>query len=134
MYGLLLSRSDYQPGSKAPFCRAFRFFCLELDPMPGARQVASAIVRVAPLGWAGPRACGGSMAGEDLEKAVEEFYSALNQVLSGSVEPMLSLWSHADDVTYMNPLGGLLVDWPAVEESWRDQAASIRGEVRPEEL
>ncbi len=67
----------------------------------------------------------------DLENALKEatrgFYAALNQVLAGDPEPMLALWSHADDVTYMSPLGELLVGWAPIERSWRGQAEQIRG-------
>ena len=68
-----------------------------------------------------------------IEEATESFYSALNAVLGGDVEPMLGLWSHADDITYMSPFGEILVGWDAVSASWRGQADQrFGGEVQPE--
>ena len=62
-----------------------------------------------------------------LHDATTSFYEALNLVLKGDAEPMLNLWSQAADVTYMSPLGELLIGWAPIEASWRDQAANLRG-------
>ena len=70
-----------------------------------------------------------------LEDATRAFYSALNDTLGGDVTPMLELWSHADDVTYMSPFGELLVGWDPVRASWQAQADQrLGGHVDPEEL
>jgi ketosteroid isomerase-like protein len=70
-----------------------------------------------------------------LEEATERFYAALNAVLRGDVSPMIDLWSHADDVTYMSPFGELLTGWQPVLASWKAQADQhLGGEVRAEEL
>ena len=70
-----------------------------------------------------------------LEDATREFYAALNAMLGGQATPMLDLWSHADDVTYMSPFGELLVGWEAVRTSWEAQAGQhLGGRVEPEEL
>ena len=70
-----------------------------------------------------------------IEEATAAFYSALNAMLHGDVEPMLDLWSHADDTTYMSPFGELLVGWPAIRDSWQAQAdARLGGEVRGEDV
>lgn len=70
-----------------------------------------------------------------LDEASDAFYDALNALLAGDAEPMLSLWSHADDVTYMSPFGELLVGWEPVRASWQAQADQrLGGEVRPEEV
>jgi ketosteroid isomerase-like protein len=70
-----------------------------------------------------------------LEDATQGFYDALNAVLGGDVEPMLELWSHADDVTYMSPFGELLVGWEPIRDSWQSQADQhLGGRVEPEEL
>src|SRR5690349_9544093 len=71
----------------------------------------------------------------NLEDATAAFYAALNDLLAGDVEPMLALWSHADDVTYMSPFGELLVGWEAVRASWQGQADQrLGGHVEPEDL
>jgi ketosteroid isomerase-like protein len=70
-----------------------------------------------------------------LEDATRAFYAALNDTLGGNVEPMLQLWSHADDVTYMSPFGELLVGWEPIRASWQAQADQrLGGSVEPEEL
>jgi ketosteroid isomerase-like protein len=70
-----------------------------------------------------------------LEDATRAFYAALNDMLDGNVAPMLELWSHADDVTYMGPFGDLLVGWEPIRASWQAQAGQhLGGHVQPEEL
>jgi ketosteroid isomerase-like protein len=70
-----------------------------------------------------------------LEDATRAFYVALNDVLGGNVAPMLAVWSHADDVTYMSPFGELLVGWEPVRASWEAQADQrLGGQVEPDEL
>ena len=66
---------------------------------------------------------------EDTEvlAAAENFYSALNTMFTGDPEPMKDVWSHADDVTYMGPAGGLQKGWPAVEAVWDTHAAMKLG-------
>ena len=72
----------------------------------------------------------------DDEKAVKaatmQFYSALNAMFVGNLEPMKEVWSHADDVTYMGPAGGIRVGWKAVLADWEAQAAlNLGGKVVP---
>lgn len=68
-----------------------------------------------------------------VRQANEQFYTALNAMFEGKVEPMQAVWSHADDVTYMGPDGEFTVGWDQVSNSWIRQAAlKLGGEVRPE--
>ena len=68
-----------------------------------------------------------------LDEASAEFYTALNAMLGGDAAPMLALWSHEDDVTYMSPFGELLSGWEPIRASWQAQAeAHLGGEVRGE--
>ena len=70
-----------------------------------------------------------------LEDATAGFYAALNAVLAGDPAPMLDVWSHADDVTYMSPFGELLSGWEPIEASWVGQSqAHLGGEVHAEEI
>mgnify|MGYP003392420201 CR=1 FL=1 len=66
-------------------------------------------------------------AADDDKKAVmnaeAQFYVALNQFFTGNLDQMKEVWSHADDVTYMGPGGGLLVGWDEVLKEWQSQAA-----------
>ena len=70
-----------------------------------------------------------------VEAATHGFYSALNDMFTGDIEPMLQVWSHRDDVTYMGPAGGLLVGWEDVRASWEKQAAlELGGHVESSDL
>lgn len=71
----------------------------------------------------------------EVEAAVSKFYLALNQMFTGDVELMNEVWSHADDVTYMGPNGGLLVGWEQVGPIWEKQAAlRLGGRVEPTDM
>jgi ketosteroid isomerase-like protein len=88
--------------------------------------------------------CGGITHPAAQQKATEEqavrgaaarFYSALNVLFTGDVAPMLDVWSHADDVSYMGPAGGFQKGWPEVRASWESQAAmKLGGKVEPAEM
>ena len=66
-------------------------------------------------------------AAEKDEKAVRnasaQFYAALNEMFTGELGQMKKVWSHADDVSYMGPGGGLQVGWNQVLKNWEAQAA-----------
>ncbi len=78
-------------------------------------------------------------AGEDeaaVRAAMQQFYAALNAgVFGGDVEPMKQVWSHAADVTYMGPFGGMQVGWTQVLATWEEQTAmKITGEIKPRDI
>jgi len=61
-----------------------------------------------------------------------KFHDALNVLFTGDAGPMKSVWSHADDVTYMGPVGGFQVGWSQIEPDWDKQAArKLGGKVDP---
>ena len=67
-----------------------------------------------------------------VKAAVATFHDALNVLFTGDVAPMKAIWSHADDVTYMGPVGGMQVGWAQVEPYWDKQAAKkLGGKVNP---
>src|ERR1043165_8162174 len=73
------------------------------------------------------------------EKAVQDaaagFYRALNEMFTGDITSMKQVWSHADDVTYMGPTGGMQAGWNQVLANWESQAAlKMGGKVWPEEM
>lgn len=77
--------------------------------------------------------------GQNNEAAVRaanaQFYTALNAIFVGDLEPMKDLWSHADDVTYMGPDGGFQIGWDQVLDDWQKQAAmKLGGKVEPGEV
>jgi len=81
----------------------------------------------------------GQTSATDDEAAVREtatqFYAALNAMFTGDLTPMTEIWSHADDVTYMGPDGGIDVGWEAVLANWERQAAmKLGGKVEPEDM
>lgn len=67
--------------------------------------------------------------------ATAKFYAALNVLFTGDAGPIKDIWSQADDVTYMGPVGGLKKGWAAVQADWDAQAAlKLGGSVQPEDL
>ncbi len=88
---------------------------------------------------AGFMALNNTQASDDDKKAVMEatdkFYVALNSMFKGDLHLMKEVWSHADDVTYMGPVGGIKVGWDQVLASWEAQAAmKLGGSVHAEEM
>lgn len=75
-------------------------------------------------------------ADEDAVRAANaEFYAALNSLFTGDAAPTMALWSHAHDITYMGPMGGLEVGWEAIEKVWKAQAAlKLGGRVEPKDI
>lgn len=70
---------------------------------------------------------------DDIAAAAAGFYAALNALFEGEIAPMVEVWSHADDVTYMGPDGGFQVGWKDVLADWEKQAAmKLGGHVEPD--
>jgi ketosteroid isomerase-like protein len=68
----------------------------------------------------------------EVKAAVGKFHDALNTLFTGDAAPMKAIWSHADDVVYMGPVGGVQVGWTQVESYWDKQAAKkLGGKVDP---
>lgn len=71
----------------------------------------------------------------DIRAASDGFYTALNTMFTGSVEPMNQVWSHADDVSQMGPFGERLVGWSAVGAEWKRTAdLKLGGKVAAENV
>jgi hypothetical protein len=64
---------------------------------------------------------------DDMRRASERFYEAANTVLGGDAEPMLLIWSHADDTTYCDTRGAVQRGWVALEAYWRQAAEQNAG-------
>jgi len=72
---------------------------------------------------------------KEVRRAAEQFNAALNFTFEGDIDPMIKVWSHADDVTYMGPSGGILVGWEQVRNSWEEQAKlKVGGKVETEDM
>jgi ketosteroid isomerase-like protein len=59
---------------------------------------------------------------DEVRKASEQFYAALNSMLNGNAGPLTDIWSHSADVTTMHPIGGREVGWDQVRGSWEQVA------------
>ncbi|MBT5826603.1 MAG: SnoaL-like domain-containing protein [Gammaproteobacteria bacterium] len=67
--------------------------------------------------------------------AYNNFYIALNDLFIGNTEKMLTVWSHADDVTYMGPDNVFLKGWKDISAIWEFQASKkLGGKVLPQDV
>jgi ketosteroid isomerase-like protein len=68
---------------------------------------------------------------DEVRKASEQFYAALNRMANGDARPLADIWSQGADVTTMHPIGGREVGWDKVRASFA-QVAEIasEGQVR----
>ena len=70
-----------------------------------------------------------------IETAVVEFHDALNVLFKGDAGPMKTLWSHANDTTYMGPMGDFDLGWSAISSLWDEQAKlQLGGKVVAENI
>ena len=68
------------------------------------------------------------MAAEDeVRRASDRFYGALNQMLRGDAGPMMEVWAHQPDVTTLHPIGGRQVGWNEVRASFEQFAQLCSG-------
>jgi len=68
-------------------------------------------------------------------QAVADFHQALNVMFTGDGGPMKAMWSHADDITYMGPMGHFESGWDAIGPIWDEQAAlKLGGKVVAEDV
>lgn len=54
----------------------------------------------------------------EVRKASEQFYAALNRMANGDASTMADAWSHSATVTTMHPIGGREVGWDEVKGPW----------------
>jgi ketosteroid isomerase-like protein len=81
--------------------------------------------------------CGSAIADEtkDVEQATAKFYASLNAMFTGDAAPMLETWSHADDVSFMGPGGGITTGWSDVRRAWESQAAlKLGGKIEAQQM
>ena len=70
-----------------------------------------------------------------VQEATAGFYAALNAMLTGDVDPMKEVWSHAEDVTFMGPDGSVNVGWNEVLANLEVQTKmKLGGEIRHEQI
>jgi ketosteroid isomerase-like protein len=72
---------------------------------------------------------------ESLKVANDQLYHALNLMFKGEIEPINSVWSHSDEITYMGPFGGMHSGWDEVGTEFANVAAlKIGGKITSENL
>ena len=64
---------------------------------------------------------------DEVRKASEQFYAAVNRMVNGDAGPLADIWSHSAVVTTMHPIGGREVGWDKVRQSW-EQVAQLASE------
>ncbi len=64
---------------------------------------------------------------DDVRKASEQFYAALNRMAHGDAGAMADIWSQADTATTMHPIGGREVGWENVKGPWEQIAKMSSG-------
>ena len=64
---------------------------------------------------------------DEVRKASQAFYAALNRMLQGDVGLLGGIWSHGADVTTMHPIGGREVGWGNVKTSFEQVAKLSAG-------
>jgi ketosteroid isomerase-like protein len=79
--------------------------------------------------------CASADEAKDVEQATAKFYAGLNAMFTGDAAPMLEVWSHADDVSFMGPGGGITTGWSDVRRAWESQAAlKLGGKIEAQQL
>lgn len=64
---------------------------------------------------------------DEVRKASQQFYAALNRMANGDSGSMAEVWSHGAEVTAMHPIGGRDVGWDAVKTSFAQVAKLASG-------
>ena len=58
----------------------------------------------------------------EVHKASEQFYAALNRLFNGNADSMEGIWSHDSSITVLQPIGGRTVGWDDIREAYQDVA------------
>jgi len=67
---------------------------------------------------------------EDIRRASDKFYRALNSTLNGDSTPMADVWSRNADVSAMHPSDAIATGWEEIRASWEKFAKiSSNGKV-----
>ena len=67
----------------------------------------------------------------EIHKASDQFYEALNRMANGDADSMEDIWSHSDTVTALHPIGGRSIGWDNVREPFQQVAQiATEGHIR----
>ena len=56
----------------------------------------------------------------EVREASDRFYAAMNRMVNGDSHPLKDIWSHDATVTAMHPIGGRMIGWDQVRQSFDD--------------
>ena len=59
---------------------------------------------------------------DEVRKASEQFYAAVNRMVNEDAGPLAHIWSHSAAVTTMHPIGGREVGWDKGRDAWEQVA------------
>ena len=59
---------------------------------------------------------------DEVRKASEQFYAALNRLFNGNADSMEGIWSHDSSITVLQPIGGRTTGWEDIREAYQDVA------------
>ena len=59
---------------------------------------------------------------DEVRKASEQFYAALNRLFNGNADSMEGIWSHDSSITVLQPIGGRTVGWEDIRQAYQDVA------------
>jgi len=59
---------------------------------------------------------------DEVRKASEQFYTALNRLFNGNADAMEGIWSHDSSITVLQPIGGRTVGWEDIRQAYQDVA------------
>ena len=72
---------------------------------------------------------------DDLDQVIEQFDLAQGEFMKGTPEPAKKLFSHREDVTLANPIGGVARGWEQVASTMERAASQFRdGEITSFEI
>jgi ketosteroid isomerase-like protein len=66
---------------------------------------------------------------DEVRKSSEHFYAAINRMINGDAGSLTDIWSHSAAATAMHPIGGRVVGWDKVRQSF-EQVAQVASEGR----
>ena len=66
------------------------------------------------------------MMAPELERAVEQYHHALDELMTGSADGYRRVWSRRDDVTLANPFGPPVRGWERVDQALESAASHYR--------
>lgn len=67
------------------------------------------------------------MAANDFDHALEQYHSAMIEIVTRNAEPLKGIYSHRGDVTVSGGFGGYFIGWEQVEKNAEFAASRFKG-------